>query len=324
MVSFLSASFFVFLIFLNPLSPSGTPLTPGLPHAMIGLTPGAGRAPAPRPPARPILMEEGEFLRLDLPFLSPSSVPETSSPPSGALLEALLAGAALLFPPQARCLGCGSLLGTHVPWLCQDCQHLLIPLAYTSHVLCPRCGLPMEGSRCSTCSEWPQDGPSLARCVFAYARPVQGLIRAFKYGGVYRLSPYLARHMSDLMISQALDPPHALIPVPMHPRRLRQRGYNHALLLAQDLSRQQGLPLWPDRLERIKHTHQQAKLSGAQRRTALEGAFRAQAVAGKRLLLVDDVLTTGATACQCARALLSAGARDVRLIALAGATGENE
>ena len=102
------------------------------------------------------------------------------------------------------------------------------------------------------------------------------------------------------------------------------RGRPHALLLAQDLSRQQGLPLWPDRLERIKHTHQQAKLSGAQRRTALEGAFRARDVAGKRLLLVDDVLTTGATACQCARALLSAGARDVRLIALAGATGENE
>lgn len=261
---------------------------------------------------------------LSLPRTPSARPPKGAARLTGAPREALLAGAALLFPPQARCLGCGSLLGTFSPWLCQDCQELLIPLAYTSQVLCARCGLPMEGTRCHTCGEWPSDSPSLARCVFAYARPVQGLIRAFKYGGVYRLAPYLARHMSDLMISQALEPPDALIPVPMHPRRQRQRGYNHALLLAQALSQQQDLPLLSDRLARVKNTRQQAKLSGAQRRTALEGAFEARDVAGKRLLLVDDVLTTGATACQCTRALLRAGARDVRLIALAGAAGSRE
>ena len=241
--------------------------------------------------------------------------------PAGAALKALLAGAVMLFPPQARCLGCGSLLGTPFPWLCQDCQQLLIPMADIGWRLCSRCGLPVEGSRCHTCGEWPPDSPSLARCVFPYTRPAQGLIRAFKYNGVYRLAPYLARHMSDMMITQALEAPDALIPVPMHPRRLRQRGYNHALLLAQELGRQQGLPLWPDRLERVKNTRQQAKLSGGERRVALEGAFAAREVAGKRLLLVDDVLTTGATACQCTRALLEAGAKEVRLIALAGTVG---
>ena len=125
------------------------------------------------------------------------------------------------------------------------------------------------------------------------------------------------------MIYQPFDRPDALVPVPMHPRRERRRGFNHALLLARCLGAQQGIEVRETSLARVKNTRQQARLSGARRRSALNGVLRAQGVAGMRILLVDDVLTTGATACACARALFAAGARDVQLIAVAGATAKN-
>lgn len=245
--------------------------------------------------------------------------------PEAGVVRTMLAGAAqLLFPPNARCLGCGDLLGAQEDYLCDRCRELLRPLGLMASERCPRCGMPLDHRRkCRTCGDWPADGPSFARCAFAYARPVKGLIRALKYGGVYRLAPCLARHLSDLMIYQPFDPPDVLVPVPMHPLRERRRGFNHALLLARALGKQQGIAVSENDLMRVKNTRQQARLSGARRRSALNGAFRAQGVTGMRVLLVDDVLTTGATACQCARALFAAGARDVQLIALAGAAAKN-
>jgi ComF family protein len=121
------------------------------------------------------------------------------------------------------------------------------------------------------------------------------------------------------MILEKMDRPDALIPVPMHKRRLRKRGLDHALLLARALGRRAGLPVWEGRLRRVKNTPQQAKSSASSRHTALAGAFLASGVGNSRILLVDDVMTTGSTALACAQTLLKAGAQSVQLITLAGA-----
>jgi ComF family protein len=111
-----------------------------------------------------------------------------------------------------------------------------------------------------------------------------------------------------------------LVPVPLHPRRLRDRGFNQASLIAREIGRRMGRPLVEGALVRRRETMPQTGLSAAARRRNVEDAFavrRRGLVAGHVVTLVDDVLTTGATARACARALRAAGAREVRILALA-------
>lgn len=230
----------------------------------------------------------------------------------------------LLFPPLAKCMGCGSLLGANENWLCEECEKLLHPLSYTGEARCLRCGMPLKGrGACGTCGNWGARSPAFARCAFVYSRPIRGMLRAFKYGGVRRMAPELGRYLSDLFIREAFEKPDALVPVPMHPKRLRRRGFNQALLLARELGERAGIAVWEDRLIRLQNTPQQARLRPEERRAMRDDVFRARDVAGARVLLVDDVLTTGATACACAWALYEAGAAEVQLIALAGAQAKN-
>jgi ComF family protein len=113
---------------------------------------------------------------------------------------------------------------------------------------------------------------------------------------------------------------HVLVPVPLHPRRLRERGFNQASLIARQLGRRVGRPCHDRVLVRRRDTLPQAGLSAAARRRNVAGAFvvrRRGLVAGRVVTLVDDVLTTGATAHACARTLRKAGAREVRLLSVA-------
>ena len=231
-----------------------------------------------------------------------------------------LAGALMmeaLYPSQANCMGCGSPAGAEEGWLCADCARLLRPLSDLPGPRCPRCGRPLGDAKVSR--DWPEGLISAARFPFPYRRPVKGMVRRMKYQGVTRMADWMAGEMAQITSRELPGEYDVIVPVPMHMKRLRLRGVNHAEALARALSGRAGVPC-VTALKRSVDTPQQARLSGLARRRNLEGAFTASpCVRGKRVLLVDDVVTTGATALACAKALRAAGAIDVQLIALAAA-----
>jgi ComF family protein len=157
--------------------------------------------------------------------------------------------------------------------------------------------------------------------VFVYDDASRGLILDFKHGDRVWASPafggWLARAGDELLADADL-----VAPVPLHRRRLFARRYNQSALLAQALARRCALPVAPDLLVRRRATPSQGRLSPTARRRNVRGAFAlrlgyAEAIAGRRVLLIDDVLTTGATVRECARVLLRAGAGAVDVLTLA-------
>ena len=150
-----------------------------------------------------------------------------------------------------------------------------------------------------------------------YEDELRRLIHLFKYGRVQTLAKPLGRLLAlALPRQQEFD---LIVPMPLHWRKRWQRGFNQSALLASEISRRVNLPV-RNALRRIRPTAAQAGLTNAKRRLNVSGAFRARkrrALNGKRVLLVDDVMTTGATAASCARALKLAGARQVTLLTLA-------
>lgn len=154
---------------------------------------------------------------------------------------------------------------------------------------------------------------------FDYEEPVRSLIHRLKYGNNRYVAAYLGYAMAQAL--SLLDPPGdaVLIPVPLHKNRRRERGYNQSLALAEEIAALSALSLDSRALRRVMDTPSQTRLPQAQREANLRGAFAADAgrVAGKTLLLVDDVCTTGTTLAACEKALLGAGAK--RVLALTAA-----
>lgn len=211
----------------------------------------------------------------------------------------------LIFPPQ--CAICRQ----HGEVLCMFCVATL-PLADD-----PRCAVCWDdikaGSVCQHCVAVPPPFASV-RAPYVHEDGARALVHQLKYEGLSSLAEPLARQMLDSFDAADVD---LIAPVPLHPSRQRSRGYNQAALLARHLARESSVEMDARAAKRVRKTKPLAKSMDRDERTDIvAGAFEADAgrVAGRRVLLVDDVVTTGATLAACSSALLGAGAASVRAV----------
>lgn len=235
---------------------------------------------------------------------------------------------ALDFVFPAECQYCGGFLGDcRTIVFCQSCWMQIAPL---TGPMCALCGdlLPAarsqpdaDGRLCQHCRALP---PHMDRVLTAtaYAQVAKTAIRCFKFHQAAGLGKPLAQLILT-QLPQHVDA-HAyqgILPVPLHPHHQRQRGYNQAEILAREIAAHLRIPLLRHALRRVRQTSQQARLTHRQaRHVNIQGAFQVvkpAAVSGKALILVDDVVTTGATVSECARMLKQAGATSVLVLAVA-------
>lgn len=203
------------------------------------------------------------------------------------------------------CLLCGAPSGSQP--LCPAC---LADLPWHRQPHCPQCGLPTpDGQVCGACLKRP---PAFDRTLaaLAYAFPLDQMIPRLKYHGQLAIAPALGACLTQAAESAAR--PDCLIPMPLHPARIRQRGFNHATEIARDVAKRLGLPLDTASCRRVRDTPPQMRLKHDARRSNVRGAFAcAEDVQGKRVALIDDVMTTGTSLDALAAAAKRAGAREV-------------
>jgi ComF family protein len=227
-----------------------------------------------------------------------------------------LAALDLVFP--ALCPVCDATLGEgRRDPLCGSCWSAIPRLTSSG---CPRCGAPLAAGDSSACGACLADPPSWdwARAAAEYAGVVREAIHAFKFQG----RRALARPLAGLILAQCGDAlagdVSALVPVPLASAREQERGYNQAALLAEAVGAGTTVAVRPRWLARVRATLAQSDLGAADRRANVRGAFVASpAAAGHHVVVVDDVLTTGATAAECARAVRAAGAARVGVLTVA-------
>jgi ComF family protein len=230
-------------------------------------------------------------------------------------LQLLTASIDLLLPPS--CLLCEQLLSDEqrLSSFCNDCLVKALPLS-SAH--CSRCAQPFPNATsehlCATCLKKP---PPFSKVYAAalYKGSIKTAIQRLKYHDQLILAKPLGRRLNQSMLSNALNfIPDRVVPVPLHPERLRQRGYNQALEIARPIARQLSVKLAPSLLQRVRKTPPQQGLSAAERRVNLRNAFELTTRAENlRVLLIDDVMTTGETARECSRTLLAGGITEVQV-----------
>jgi ComF family protein len=234
-----------------------------------------------------------------------------------------------LYPP--RCRACsGSIQGRDYEYFCSTCWP---QIQLVAHPFCTTCGRPFPDSSgddhaCGVCLA---RNPHFARAHSwacypreeATEHPLRQVIQKFKYGRKVALGKPLGRLMArgceEFLATCKAE---AIIPVPLHPRRLRWRGFNQSVLLAQQLSRGYAIPVDPFLLRRVKETVPQTQLEEQERRRNVRGAFALApggSVHKRNVLLVDDVYTSGATVNECSRTLKKCGAQQVFVVTLARA-----
>lgn len=247
----------------------------------------------------------------------------------------------VLLPEEEGCVLCGQVRGRGMQeiFYAPICSSCLSRIPFVQPPYCQTCGRPLRGAVAEITGDGLRDGPICRDCAsggrfFRIARAAgvyDGALKDFIYALKFRGRRELAEGIGVLMArvaarEKAMRGSQLLVPVPLHPKRLAERGYNQAELLARMVGSCLGLPV-RTALVRSILTGEQNKLGRRDRRDNLRGVFvvpHPLEVAGKRVLLVDDVITTGATANECSRALLRAGAAEVRVLAAAVAPLEKE
>ncbi|NSW75967.1 MAG: ComF family protein [Candidatus Atribacteria bacterium] len=203
------------------------------------------------------------------------------------------------------------------------CEHCLSRISFLRTPFCVRCGRPVAGGNilfCRRCRSFSFHFDE-ARAVTLYETPIRECIHALKYQGVLSFAPFfvnlLAEYMEDHPFLRDVD---YILPVPLHPKRLKERGFNQTLLLARGLSARFGIPLLEKAVVRWKHTVPQVGLSLRERRKNVQNAFRIirpTPFQGSRVLVIDDVLTSRATVDALSKILKEAGCATVRVLAIA-------
>lgn len=232
----------------------------------------------------------------------------------------------------ASCAACGTVLGTEAETsaacsrVCRGCWDSIVLLRPP---YCPRCGVPFASEFalsaspdhvCGKCRESPPHFDA-AWSAGVYEGALREIVHAYKYEGMSSLAGALGGLLGE-RLSERFDPQgfDLVTHVPLHPRRHRERGFDQAWFLARVLAKRAGLPARPYVLSRTRWEASQPGLTVSQRWANVRGAFSVREpdrVEGRRVLLVDDVLTTGATANACAKALKDAGAESVHAYTLA-------
>lgn len=246
----------------------------------------------------------------------------TFSPRAGALRLARLVEL-LVFPSFCRL--CRTPL--EEPGERVVCGACLARLTAPEGPVCPRCGRILHGAGGDhDCGRCLADPPAFTRhrSCGVYGGTLKDVILLFKYRRYAPLGRPLARFMDAALAREReiWEGAEALVPVPLHPSRRRERGFNQARVLARELARSRGLAVLDGALVKARNAPPQAGLRAAERERNVVRAYavrRAERVRGRTLILVDDVTTTGATLRECARELKAAGAKEVRAVTLAQA-----
>lgn len=217
----------------------------------------------------------------------------------------------LLYP--ATCPLCRKLLGINEGYVCEECDKALLRLG---NLRCLRCGADIdegEEEYCSDCScltrSYIRGFPALR-----YEGKIKECLYRFKYAGKKQYARFLARQIVKECGRDIISvSPDALVPVPVHASKFRQRGYNQAALLAKELSKLMGIPCEERILERKSKTAPQKKLSTEAREKNLKNAFNStvKSVEYRKIMLVDDIYTTGATIESCTQVLLNIGVKEI-------------
>lgn len=208
----------------------------------------------------------------------------------------------IAYPNDIKCIVCdGELSADNIYGVCLRCK-LERNLSY-----CLACGRAIDSlaTFCNDCATIDRAFES-SRAPVVVSGGVHKVVHALKYGGAKWLVPYIVEYMLDCVSLEYGWEYDVIVPVPLHPKRQRERGYNQSELLAAELGRRLKVECRGSVIERIKHTEYLARMSRLERAAAIEGAFEVldqAAIRGKRILLVDDVFTTGATVSECAKTL---------------------
>lgn len=223
----------------------------------------------------------------------------------------------VVFPPV--CAGCGAI----GELFCSECRDRVI---WIREPICDKCGRSQAAAldACRVCQQTPLTLHRI-RTATRYEGPVAETIKKFKYSGYFAL----ANPLADLMLAAWPaweEPVDVVVPVPLHAARQRERGYNQAELLAQKMERELKWQVETAALKRVRRTRPQVGLNSSERHANVRGAFVTEPnlVRGRRILLIDDVHTTGATLDAAAEVLLAAGANSVSAYCLAGAGGAED